>query len=57
MHFAATGASTRVTAVLFGGPNVGDAAFTADYNRRVNTRNVDFFADIVPQVNCIYQHH
>lgn len=57
MHFEATGTSTRVTAVLFGGPNVGDAAFTADYNRRVNTRNVDFFADIVPQVNCIYQHH
>jgi hypothetical protein len=54
MHFAATGGSTHVTAVLFGGPNVGDAAFTADYNRRVNTRNVDFFADIVPQVISSY---
>lgn len=50
MHFAATGISTHVTAVLFGGPNVGDAAFAADYNSRINTRNVDFVSDVVPQV-------
>lgn len=53
MHFAAAGISTQVTAVLFGSPNVGDATFTADYNSRVNTRNVNFFADMVPQVRLL----
>lgn len=48
--------STQVTAVTFGAPNVGDAAFVSDYNSRVNTRNVQFFADIVPQVRlgCLW---
>lgn len=42
--------SVQVTAVTFGAPNVGDATFVSDYNSRVNTRNVQFFADIVTQV-------
>lgn len=50
---AAPSASTpQVTAVLFASPNVGDAAFSADFNSRINARNIAFTADIVPQVPC-----
>lgn len=50
---AAAAASTpHVDAILFASPNVGDAAFSADFNSRINTRNIAFTADIVPQVPC-----
>jgi len=41
-----------VTAVMFGAPNVGNAAFAADFNARINGRNVQYIADVVPQLPC-----
>lgn len=41
-----------ITAVMFGAPNVGDAPFTADLNTRINARNIEYVADIVPQLPC-----
>jgi hypothetical protein len=49
---AAAATIPQVTAVLFAGPNVGDAAFSADFNSRINARNIAFTADIVPQLPC-----
>lgn len=42
-----------MSAVLLGSPNVGDATFSADYNGRVNTRNIAYIHDIVTQVPCV----
>lgn len=39
--------------MLFGSPNVGDPTFVADYNSRVNTRNIGFFTDMVTQMPCV----
>lgn len=50
-----SGAAPRLTAVMFGGPNVGDAAFATYFNRRVNARNVQYKYDIVRQVPCAPQ--
>jgi hypothetical protein len=52
-YLNAARSATQVTVVTFGAPNIGDSAFAGDYNRRVNTRNIQFFADIVTQVSCI----
>ena len=41
-----------VTAVTFGAPNVGDTTFATDFDRRINTRNIEYVADIVPQLPC-----
>lgn len=51
-YLNAARSATQVTVVTFGAPNIGDSAFAGDYNRRVNTRNIQFFADIVTQVPC-----
>jgi hypothetical protein len=37
---------------MFGAPNVGDAAFATDFNTRINARNIEYVADIVPQLPC-----
>lgn len=42
-----------MSAVLLGSPNVGDATFSADYNGRINTRNIAYIHDIVTQVPCV----
>jgi hypothetical protein len=41
-----------VTAVTFGAPNIGDTTFAIDFDRRINTRNIEYVADIVPQLPC-----
>ncbi len=40
-----------LTAIMFGGPNVGDAAFAAHFNNKVNARNVQYKYDIIYQVS------
>lgn len=37
---------------MFGAPNVGDADFAAEFDTRVNARNIEYVADIVPQLPC-----
>jgi hypothetical protein len=49
---AAAAAAPLVTAVMFGAPNVGDAEFAAEFDTRVNARNIEYVADIVPQLPC-----
>jgi hypothetical protein len=49
-YLTAARSASQVTAVLFGSPNVGDATFADDFNSRVNTRNIEFHADMVTQV-------
>lgn len=49
-YLTAARSSSQVTAVLFGSPNVGDAAFADDFNSRVDTRNIEFQNDMVAQV-------
>jgi hypothetical protein len=43
-----------VTGVFFAAPHVGDAAFTADFNSRVNARRVAFSYDLTSQVGCLF---
>jgi hypothetical protein len=50
---AAAAAAPQVTAVLFACPNVGDAAFSADFNSRINARSISFTADMFPQMPCV----
>lgn len=49
---AAAAPAPLVTAVMFGAPNVGDSEFAAEFDRRVNARNIEYVADIVPQLPC-----
>lgn len=44
--------STKVDAMLFAPPNVGDPLFAALYGRVVNARRVPFVSDLIPQVPC-----
>lgn len=45
----------KVDALLFAPPQVGDAAFAAAFNKRVNARRIAFKYDVVPQVPCAPQ--
>lgn len=49
---ATTKQNPSITAVMFGGPNVGNAAFVRHFNRHVNARNVQYAHDIIYQVPC-----
>lgn len=49
------GKQPLVTVVLFAAPNAGNAEFVADYNTRVNTRNVNFVYDLVSQVRATHE--
>lgn len=44
-----------VTTVLFGAPNVGDAAWAEAFDRAINSRSIAFQADSVPQIACAPQ--
>lgn len=46
------GPYTRVNALLFAAPNVGDATFISSYAKVVNTRHFRFLNDLIPQVPC-----
>lgn len=48
----AAGAVPRVSAVMFGGANVGDAAFAAYFDKLVNARHVQWRYDTIRQVPC-----
>ena len=41
-----------ISAVMFGSPNVGDAAFAAYFDRTINARNVQYKYDSIFQVPC-----
>jgi hypothetical protein len=55
-HSSAAVQAPSLTAVMFGGPNVGDAAFAAHFNKVVNARNVQYKYDIIYQVSNAYNH-
>jgi hypothetical protein len=42
-----------VTGVFFAAPHVGNAAFAADFNSRVNARRAAFSYDLTSQVRCL----
>lgn len=52
-HLAAANKQpVAVGALLFAAPNVGDDAFVAEYNMKVNARRISFIYDMIPQVPC-----
>jgi hypothetical protein len=42
----------KISAVMFGGANAGDATFAAYFNKRINARHVQFKYDTIRQVPC-----
>ena len=42
-----------VTVVSFAAPNVGDAEWAANFDRKINARNIVFQGDFVPRVGFI----
>jgi len=44
--------ASPVTAVLFGSPSVADSAWAANFNRKINARNIAFQGDAVIRTPC-----